>query len=173
MTNLSAEDNIIQYLRLVGLLKDLPRTGWVRKGVDTPETVSGHMYRMSLAALALAESEGLDAKRCVRMALVHDLAEAEVGDICPHDPVSSEEKHRLERESMVGVRALLNDANLAGPGEEILELWDEYEAQETPEARFVKDLDKFDMILQAAEYEHNGRVPRAVRLCLVRRGLSV
>ena len=162
MSSSCAADNVLEFLRLAGLLKDLPRTGWVRKGVDTPETVSGHMWRMSLAAMALAESEGLDTKRCVRMALVHDLAEAEVGDICPHDPVSSEEKHRRERESMVGVRSLLAEANLKGPANEILDLWEEYEAQETDEARFVKDLDKFDMILQAAEYEHNGRVPVAV-----------
>lgn len=36
---------------------------------------------------------------------------------------------------------------------EIVELWHEYEDAETPEALFVKDLDKFEMIVQALEYE--------------------
>lgn len=38
-------------------------------------------------------------------------------------------------------------------GEEALQLWREYAADETPEARFVKDIDKLELIIQAVEYE--------------------
>lgn len=38
-------------------------------------------------------------------------------------------------------------------GQELYELWEDYEFQRSEEAKFVKDLDKFEMILQAQEYE--------------------
>ena len=85
------------------------------------------------------------------VALVHDLAESLVGDITPHDGVSADEKRRREEEAM---RAL---AELSGDGE-ILDLWREYDAAESPEARFVKELDKLETAMQAAEYERRDGV---------------
>ena len=41
--------------------------------------------------------------------------------------------------------------------------WQEYEEQKTLEARLVKELDKFDMILQAFEYEKAGNKPRSMQ----------
>lgn len=40
-------------------------------------------------------------------------------------------------------------------GEEAMELWKEYASDSTPEANFVKDLDKLELIIQAVEYEHS------------------
>ena len=157
-SKLRKEDRIIDFLRFVGILKDLPRTGWVYMKVKKPETVSGHMYRMSLAAFALAGEAGVDTERCIRMALVHDLAEAKVGDITPSDSVTDAEKHRRELEAMKVVRDDLLTGLSGDPGREILELWMEYEEGKSKEAKFVKDLDKFDMVLQAVEYEAAGRV---------------
>lgn len=51
---------------------------------------------------------------------------------------------------MLGFRGLLGDTTMA---QEIVDLWQEYEDASTPEALFVKDLDKFEMIVQALEYE--------------------
>ena len=68
-------------------------------GVPQPESVAGHMYRM--AVLGLLAGDALDKNRCVKMCLVHDLAESIVGDITPHDNVSKEEKHRRELVSSV------------------------------------------------------------------------
>ncbi|XP_069106039.1 5'-deoxynucleotidase HDDC2-like [Argopecten irradians] len=47
--------------------------------------------------------------------------------------------------------------------QEIMSLWREYENQSTNEARFVKDLDKFEMILQAMEYEKIDKGPKALQ----------
>ncbi|CDZ97876.1 Predicted hydrolases of HD superfamily [Phaffia rhodozyma] len=85
------------------------------------------------------------------MAIVHDLAEAHVGDITPVDGVSKEEKHRREREAM---RSFLEDMLHGGEAaRRIGALWDEYEDGITPEAKFVKDLDRLELTLQAIEYE--------------------
>lgn len=47
----------------------------VRKGVAQPESIADHMYRMGMMALISGDA-GVDTNRCVRMALVHDVAEA-------------------------------------------------------------------------------------------------
>ncbi|KAH0622280.1 hypothetical protein JD844_024446 [Phrynosoma platyrhinos] len=87
--------------------------------------------------------------RCIRLALVHDMAECIVGDIAPADNISKEEKHRREEEAMKHLTQLLSEELR----KEIFELWDEYEHQSSAEAKFVKQLDQCEMILQALEYE--------------------
>lgn len=138
----------LRFLRLARRLKETARAGWKLRGIPGPESVADHSFRVSLLALVLGRDADppLDRERCVAMALVHDLAECIVGDITPYDGISVEEKHRREREAMGRLSALLGD-------DEILRLWAEYQAAETPEARFVKDLDKLETVLQAAEYE--------------------
>ena len=102
--------------------------------------------------LLLQGQEGidLDIVRCMKIGLVHDLAEALVGDITPHCGVSKEEKARREAEAMETIRASLPGSAV---GAEIVALWHEYEDQVTDEAKLLKDLDKLEMIMQAGEYE--------------------
>ncbi|KAJ1908240.1 hypothetical protein IWQ60_011715 [Tieghemiomyces parasiticus] len=98
----------------------------------------------------LIDDSSLDRHRCIKMSLVHDLAESIVGDITPYDGVSNEDKHQRERRAMNHIVQLLDSSAAA---QEMHELWSEYEAGETSEAKLVKDLDKFEMIVQALEYE--------------------
>jgi len=98
----------------------------------------------------LIDDPTLDCGRCVRMAIVHDLAESIVGDITPHQGISKEEKSRREEAAMSHFLTLLGDTPQA---REMYELWQEYEGAATPEAKLVKDLDKFEFIVQALEYE--------------------
>ncbi|XP_067274034.1 HD domain-containing protein 2 [Pseudorasbora parva] len=141
-------DNMLQFMKLVGQLKRVPRTGWVYRSIKQPESVSDHMYRMSMMALTIQDIS-VNKDRCMKMALVHDLAECIVGDIAPADNVSKAEKHRREKEAMVHITGLLDD----GLKREIYNLWEEYENQSTPEAKLVKELDQLEMIIQAHEYE--------------------
>ena len=104
-------------------------------------------------AMISSFSTELDTDRCINLSLVHDLAEAKVGDITPHCGVSDKEKYDLELETMQQISTMLGP--LLG-GEEILALWKEYEEVSSEEARLLKDLDKIEMILQAQEYESEG-----------------
>ena len=55
------------------------------RGVKSPESIADHMYRMSLMGMIATFGDGtLDTNRCIKLALIHDLAEAKVGDITPH-----------------------------------------------------------------------------------------
>ncbi|KAE8602363.1 hypothetical protein XENTR_v10013959 [Xenopus tropicalis] len=144
----SAGKSLLQFMKLVGQLKRVPRTGWIYRQVEKPESVSDHMYRMAVMAM-LTEDRKLNKDRCIRLALVHDMAECIVGDIAPADNISKEEKHRKEKDAMQHLTQLLPDILKT----EVYNLWEEYEHQSTAEAKFVKELDQCEMILQALEYE--------------------
>ncbi|KAI9221175.1 HD domain-containing protein [Blastocladiella britannica] len=150
MSSLHNPASILKFLHIVSNLKVTKRTGWIRHGVPAPESIADHMHRMGVMAM-LVQDASLNRDRCVKMAIVHDIAEAIAGDITPNCGVSKEEKFRLEQDGIDKLCDLLAPASL--PREEIRALWLEYEAASTPEALFVKDLDKFEMIVQAFEYE--------------------
>ena len=128
-------------------LKQVDRAGWLRAGIEHPESVAAHTWGVSLLVLALADDR-IDRDRAVRIALVHDLAEVRVGDITPYDGIEPAAKHAMEREA---AETMFEDHP------EFFKLWLEYEEGTTPEARFVKDCDKLDMAIQATHYsrEHS------------------
>ncbi|GIS44911.1 MAG: hypothetical protein Ct9H90mP16_19810 [Candidatus Poseidoniales archaeon] len=81
------------------------------------------------------------------MAICHDVAEVRIGDITPHDGVPPEEKVRIETEAMLDL------AKGFPQGERMLELYREYEAGKSAEARFLKLCDKLDMAFQSYVYQ--------------------
>ncbi len=135
-------------------LKQLYRQGWLRVGLSKErcESVAEHSFGMALLCLFLADSyfPEADASKVVRIALLHDLGEAYVGDITPHDKVSREEKLQREQQAVERILAKLP------LGAEYLELWQEYEHGTSFEARLVRQVDRLEMGLQAAIYEHQG-----------------
>ncbi|ORY93436.1 HD domain-containing protein [Syncephalastrum racemosum] len=140
---------VIRFLHTIENLKRTKRTGWLDNGIKQPESIADHMHRMGVMAM-LINDPSLDQNKCIKMAIVHDLAEATVGDITPHAGVSKEDKYEMEKNAMQDFQALLGDTDTA---REIAALWQEYEDASTKEALLVKDLDKFEMIVQALEYE--------------------
>ena len=142
---------VLDFMKVCGQLKRTARTGWVRCGVQDYESVADHCWRMALLPLLFAERKDVDHVRCMKIGLVHDLAEAVVGDITPHCGVTKEEKSRREAEAMKKICATVGSTSQIS--REILGCWEEYEAGETLEAKLMKDLDKFEMILQAEDYE--------------------
>ena len=124
-------------------LKDIPRTGWVRAGVENPESVAAHSWGMAVLALRLCPDH-LNLSRVLSMCLVHDVAEIVVGDLTPHDAIKGQKKHDLERAGMLKIAP------------QWVDLFDEYEQGTSKEAQFVKSMDKLDMGLQAMRYQHQG-----------------
>ncbi|GAV82321.1 HD_3 domain-containing protein [Cephalotus follicularis] len=147
----SSASSAIDFLSLCHRLKTTKRSGWVNRNVEDPESIADHMYRMGLMALISSDIPGVDRHKCIKMAIVHDIAEAIVGDITPSDGVPKEEKSRRESEALQHMCKLLGEGSRA---KEIADLWMEYEGNSSPEAKIVKDFDKVEMILQALEYEN-------------------
>jgi putative hydrolase of HD superfamily len=166
--------DLLGFFRAIAALKRTPRTGWLDRGVAPPEveSVADHTLQTALIAWTLAlDDPALDAGRVLQLAVVHDLAEAIVGDQPPygsHDiprddpealraffsvrhvrtPENRGAKLRAEADAAARLVAMLPD-NAAAT---ISDLWDEYEARATPEARFVKEVDTLEAFLQSRAY---------------------
>ncbi|NLG35433.1 MAG: HD domain-containing protein [Lentisphaerae bacterium] len=134
-------------------LKSLYRQGWLRAGIPKAqcESVADHTLGVTLLGLFLADAHfpELDRRKLLRMGLLHDFGEIYAGDIVP-GRMTLEEKHALERESVERVFSRLPG------GAEYLAVWEEYEEGRTPEARYMKEIDRLEMGLQASVYEHEG-----------------
>lgn len=123
------------------------------------ESIADHMYRMSLMTMLCppALAKKLDLSRCMKMCLVHDMAESLVGDITPVEGIPKPEKSRREAETMDYITGrLLGGVNGGDVGAQIREIWQEYEDSETLESVFVHDIDKMELLLQMTEYEKRG-----------------
>ncbi len=103
------------------------------------ESVAAHSWGVAWL-VALCCPPELHRERALLLALVHDLPEVRVGDITPADGIPKAEKRRLEAAAA---------GSLLAETPELLAAWQEYEANETAEARFVHELDRLDMGLQA------------------------
>ena len=133
-------------------LKDEPRAGWLLRGISDPESVADHSWGTALLCLLFAAEEGVDRGQALAIALVHDLAEAETGDVPARaEPAGNPgEKARREREAMERLLA-------GGDGAGVRRLWEAYEERSSREALFVRDMNLVDMCLQALKYEREGR----------------
>jgi putative hydrolase of HD superfamily len=134
-------------------LKLLPRTGWLQRGLRDVESVAEHSFGVVALALFVGDLHAsLDRGRLLAIALVHDLAEALVGDL----PASASRligkaaKHEAERKAMLELLGNLLQ------GDRYVELWEEYSRGASPEARLVKALDRLEMLGQALAYERAG-----------------
>ncbi|KAI1259753.1 HD domain-containing protein [Xylariaceae sp. FL1019] len=149
-------DTPISYFHLLERLKTNKREGWRRFGIERGESISDHMYRMSLMSMLCPPSLApkLDLFKCMKMCLIHDMAESLVGDITPVDGVAKPEKSRREAESMDYIsKNLLGKVYGGLAGEEIRAIWQEYEDSETLDSHYVHDLDKVELLAQMVEYE--------------------
>lgn len=134
---------ILDFLRAAERLKSAHRSAWTSTGER--ESVAAHAWRLCLLCLLLVdEFDRLDVARLLKMCVIHDLGEAIGGDIpaISQDPASP--KADAERRDLLTLLQPLP----AAQRNEILALWDEYEAATSPEARVAKALDKLETILQ-------------------------
>ena len=149
MTDSSLQD-IIKFLEITGVLKRMPRAGWVDVGVYQPESVADHTFRTSVFCMLYADMEALDPLKLLRMALIHDLPEAIIGDLMPSQ--KTEETKENEENAINQMLNLLPKMQRKN----YLAVWNEYQKGKTKEAKAVRQIEKIEMALQAKEYEKFG-----------------
>lgn len=135
-----------------GKLKKLPRMGWLLRGVQNPESVAEHAFRVAFITLFLGDElrkKGvkINVEKALKIAILHDLAEARITDL-PFEAQKYVDKKKAERKAMVDI--------LGAEKVEYFKLFQEYEEEKSPEGRLVKFADKLEMLLQALEYEKTG-----------------
>jgi len=146
---------LVSFAKHVGELKRVVRKGWVSQvGIKVPESVADHSFGCAVLAMCLGDLKGLDTEKLMRLALLHDLHEALIGDYDAFD------KQRIgDAQAKKNQQQAINDVFAALPQtlrEKYVCLAEEYLRQETPEAQLVKQIDKIEMMLQALEYEKQG-----------------
>jgi len=141
-------------------LQKLKRTGWVRKNVENPESVKEHTEALVRLAEELSsllteeETEGL-----VDMLEVHDWPEAVHGDevILELEPVRRKSLHDIKFENEKrGLESICADLP---NGEEIMNLWLRFERSDDPAAIFGRELDEYQAVEKALEYEEKQGIP--------------
>jgi putative hydrolase of HD superfamily len=132
-------------------LKSLARQGWVDVGVPQPESVAAHSWGVALLAIHLLPQH-LDMAKALSFAVLHDLPEVTTGDFTPRHQISKEEKVQLER------RALTNLLQETPRAATVTALFEDYLSQDCEESRFIHQLDKLDMALQAVYYRRTSNV---------------
>ena len=157
-------NKLIKTFMEFGILKKAPRTGWTWRNVADCESIADHCYRVNLISMFLCdflnnkkiypEIPVLNVEKVIRMAAIHEVAECRVGDI-PFPAlkyIGSEVKTNAEK---AAIKDMLGDLS-KNTGIDYILLWNEFEDGSSIEGKLVKSVDKFEMLLQAYEYEKAG-----------------
>lgn len=140
-------------------LKQIPRVGWLECAVplDEAEDVAQHIFETTSITLLLLDELGreikkLDRERALSMAVIHDWAEALIGDFSYtiQKWMGPGNKERMEREAFRDMVSCLPRK------EEYLRLWGEYNEKRTSEARLVRVADYLSLMVQAIKYRERG-----------------
>lgn len=142
--------NILEIIKLGEKLKSEMRHSWLSNGRQ--ESVAEHTWRVSLMAMLMEPNlkQKVDTTRLLKMIIIHDLVEAEAGDIPAFDTLDNikakEQKSMNEMKSIEKIRDTLGGSL----GDELYNLWFEFENKETYEAKVANALDKLE-----AQIQHN------------------
>lgn len=149
------EENIINYYVICNRLKNIIRTGWKDWNVkrDRIESVAEHIFGTQMLAIAMKSEYqyDVDIMKVIFMLAVHELGEAVIGDLTQFQ-ISKQEKEKLEHEA---VHRILDDLL---DGNQIEQLFLEFDSHNTKESIFAYQCDKLECDLQSKLYDEEGCV---------------
>ena len=131
-------------------LKDEPRKGWQKTVKGRVESVADHSFAVALLALYEGERRGYDMEKILKLALIHDLEEAIVGDLTLRDK-AHRGATRVQKDRERAIRELLSKLP-AKSRPAYFRLWTDLRERRSKESRLVHQLDKVEMAFQAKEY---------------------
>jgi putative hydrolase of HD superfamily len=145
----SFESQVIGFFESIHPLDQVPRAGWLLRGVPNPESVAAHSHFLSLLTLLFVDRYPgqFDRDKALTLALIHDLPEAFLMDI----PMPVSDRHLGDAKKLAEASLLAALFRDFAPRYE--ECFRELEAREIPEARLVAGLDKAQMMLKVICYE--------------------
>lgn len=145
-------DQQIGFILELDTLKSVLRRSYLLNNTRR-ENSAEHSWHLSAMALVLAEhaNADIDQLRVLKMLLVHDIVEIDSGDTYIYDTAGNDTKAVREQEAAQRIFGLLPDNQKL----ELMQLWQEFEARETPEAKFAAALDRLMPLLH--NYHTEGR----------------
>ncbi|MBW6410876.1 HD domain-containing protein [Clostridium weizhouense] len=141
---------VLEVIKLGEKLKFEMRHSWLSNGRQ--ESVAEHTWMVSLMALLIEPylTQKVDSSRLLKMIIIHDLVEAEAGDIPAFDTMDNDKLKKLKAEKEIKAIENIRDTLGNGLGEEVYNLWFEFENKNTYEAKVANAMDKLE-----AQIQHN------------------
>ena len=135
------------FYSIVQSLKFTPRQGWVNRSLEK-DSIAAHTYGAMTLGWLIADKEGVDGNKVVEMLLVHDFVMAKMEDVTPSSGKYTQKKD-LEKKAKELVGQTLPESLKT----RYTTLFDEFQAQETKEAKVAREADKLETLLQGEAYE--------------------
>ena len=134
----------IRFIVEADKVKNIFRQTYLADG-ERKENDAEHSWHLAMMAVLLQEhmKEKADLVKVMTMVLIHDLVEIDAGDTYAYDEKGAQTKREREVKAADRIFGLLPEDQ----GTYFRELWEEFEAYETPEAKFVHLLDNFQPLL--------------------------
>ena len=152
---MSKEQNVVNYYVLCNKLKNFIRTGWIDWKVqrERVESIAEHIFGVQMLAIAMKSEYqyDIDIMKVIYMLAIHELGETIIGDLTQFQ-ISKEEKEKIEHEAVHTILSSLID------GEQIEELFLEFDSHKTPESIFAYQCDKLECDIQCKLYDQEGCV---------------
>ena len=151
--NKNINNDLIKFYYQFNHLKNIYRQGWIKnllgkEYISQIESIADHSWSVAMLAISVIEKYKLkyDITKSMKLSIIHELGEIYAGDFTPSDNITKEKKHELEEKAIKKALDTIKFEN------DFLELWEEYEKQETKEAQFIRQIDKLECIMQASCY---------------------
>ena len=152
---MTKEENVINYYVICNRLKNVIRTGWKNWNVQREriESVAEHIFGVQMLAIAMKSEYqyDVDIMKVIFMLAVHELGETIIGDLTQFQ-ISKNDKEKLEHEAVNKILRGLLDGN------QIEQLFLEFDAHNTKESIFAYQCDKLECDLQSKLYDEEGCV---------------
>jgi len=136
----------IDLLFEIGTMRHIERS-WRQFGGASFANVAEHTFRVIWISLLLAQSEGANVEKTIKLALIHDLPETRTGD------VNYVQRQYTDTNETQALHETTEDTSIS---KEMLQLWREYKSRQTLEAQIVKDADSLDCDLELQELKATG-----------------
>lgn len=149
------------FLREIDKEKQVTRQTYLADG-SRKEGDAEHAWHLAVMTLLLSEyaNEEIDVLKTVAMVLIHDLVEIDAGDTYAYDEAAKGTQAQRERRAAERIFGLLPEDQ----GSRMRGLWEEFEARETPEARFARSMDHIQPLLLNDASEGKSWAEHGVRL---------
>jgi putative hydrolase of HD superfamily len=138
-------------LKQIEFIKEIDKVKYIQRKTklfnsDRNENDAEHSWHLAMMAIVLTEhsNKSIDLLKVIKMVLIHDIVEIDAGDTFIYDTQKNHSNTDEERLAANRIFGLLP----VGQAEELIAIWEEFEAGETDEAKFAKAMDRLEPLLQ-------------------------
>lgn len=138
-------------LKQIEFIKEIDKIKYIQRKTklfnsDRPENDAEHSWHLALMAMVLSEhaNQSVDLLKVIKMVLIHDIVEIDAGDTFIYDTEKNHTNTEVERLAAQRIFGILP----AEQAEELIALWEEFEAGQTHDAQFARAMDRLEPLLQ-------------------------